>query len=65
MNKLDFFVKINNFKKYKIRAYLQKIDVDLIEQFKDQNNKKFLKNLIHIFSYFSSKNRRENGAKIP
>ena len=49
INKWDFLTKIDNFKKNKIKAYLWKIDVKLIEQFKHQNNEKLLKKLIYIF----------------
>ena len=38
INKLNFLIKINNFKKYEIKVYLWKIDVKLIEQFKHQND---------------------------
>ena len=41
MNKLDFLTKINNFKKYKIRAYLWKIDVDLMKNLSIKIIKKF------------------------
>ena len=34
INKSNFLVKINNFKKYEIRAYVRKNDVKLIKQFK-------------------------------
>ena len=34
INKLDFLTKIDNLKKYKIREYLWKIDVNSNKQFK-------------------------------
>ena len=42
-------------KKYEITAYLWKIDVNSIEKFKHQNDEKFLKNLMYIFSIFQVK----------
>ena len=33
----------------KLDIFIKKVDVNLIEQFKDQNKEKFLKNLMHIF----------------
>ena len=52
-------------KKNKIRYIYKKIDVNLIEQFKHQNEEKFLKNLMYTFFNFSDENRSKNGAKIP
>ena len=42
-------------KKYKIRYIYKKIDINLIEQFKHQNEEKFLRNLMHIFLIFYMK----------
>ena len=64
INKLNFLTKIDNFKKYEIRMFM-KNRCWFNWEFKHQNNKKLLKNLIHIFFNFSNKNKSKNQVKIP